>query len=201
MREDEDDAQGTSAADTSLADGMGETAGSDDEFSSSTEPFGDDLPDETYGDSDDESPDGGFGDSYDDESTSGDGGYSDTYGDGDSSTTADTEPDDTGVFDTDDTDDTDGTLPTDDDAAVDPLDMEAHDASPLEGIGYLLDQVRDALLGEDDAASPASPFDAEPEDVASDSDLDLTGDGVVDRADLHEAGQIFDFRVEDGHHG
>ena len=76
----------------------------------------------------------------------------------------------------------------------------AQDDSPLEGIGYLLDEVREALFGDDDAAA-ASPFDTDPVDLETETDLDLTGDGMVDRADLHEAASSLDFRVGDGHHG
>ena len=180
MRPEDDASDSSAAADTSLADGLGETVEPGDDVSS-TDPYGDEWPDDSYGDTEDEDDDGG---------------YSDTYGDGDGSTTVEPETDDTGIFGPDDEPDT---LPTEDDASVD-LDIESHDASPLEGVGYLLDQVRDALLG-DDEGTGSSPFDADPGDLASDSDLDLTGDGLVDGADLHEAGHVLDFGVEDGHPG
>ncbi len=76
----------------------------------------------------------------------------------------------------------------------------AQDNSPLEGIGFLIDEVREALFGDEDAAA-ASPFDTDPVDLETDTDLDLTGDGVVDRADLHEAASSFDFGVSGGGHG
>jgi hypothetical protein len=60
--------------------------------------------------------------------------------------------------------------------------------------------VREALFGEDDAAA-ASPFDTDPGDVGTDTDLDLTGDGLVDRDDLNEAASSLDFDVSGGHHG
>lgn len=193
MRPEDDASHSSAAADTSLADGFGETVEPGDV--SSTDPYGGEGPDEP---SSDGYGDGSAGDSYDDDTygeDEGAGGYSDTYGDGDGSTTVETETDDTGIFGPDEPD----TLPSEDDASVD-LDIESHDASPVEGIGYLLDQVRDALLG-DDEGTGSSPFDADPGDLASDSDLDLTGDGLVDGADLDEAGHVLDFGVEDGHPG
>lgn len=194
MRPEDDASDSSAAADTSLADGLGETVEPGDDVSS-TDPYGDEWPDEPYDDGyGDEWPDDSHGDTDDEDDD--DGGYSDTYGDGDGSTTVEPETDDTGIFGPDDEPDT---LPTEDDASVD-LDIESHDASPLEGVGYLLDQVRDALLGDDEGAG-SSPFDADPGDLASDSDLDLTGDGLVDGADLHEAGHVLDFGVEDGHPG
>jgi len=193
MRPEDDASDSSAAADTSLADGFGETVEPGDDVSS-TDPYGDEWPDEPYGDGDgDEPTDDSTSDSYDEDE--GDGGYSDTYGDGDGSTTVEPETDDTGIFGPDEPD----TLPSEEDASVE-LDLESYDASPLEGIGYLLDQVRDALVG-DDEGSGASPFDADPGDIASDSDLDLTGDGLVDGADLDEAGHVLDFGVEGGHHG
>ncbi|HEX6568300.1 MAG TPA: hypothetical protein VF015_04015, partial [Acidimicrobiales bacterium] len=86
----------------------------------------------------------------------------------------------------------------------------AHDASPLEGVGYLVDQVHDALFGDDDEASAAfeadpltAAFETDPADLASDTDLDLTGDGVVNHADLLEAEHPLDFHVGglEGPHG
>ena len=58
--------------------------------------------------------------------------------------------------------------------------------------------IEDELFGEDDEAA-AGPFDTDPVDLETDTDLDLTGDGVVDRADLHEAGSALDFDVSGGH--
>ena len=66
----------------------------------------------------------------------------------------------------------------------------AQDNSPLEGIGFLIDEVREALFGEDDAGAPPARSTPIPVDLGTDTDLDLTGDGVVDRADLHEAGLV-----------
>jgi hypothetical protein len=208
MRENDDDSpdQGDGG---SLADGLGETAGPDDQ-SSTTEPYGDSDFDDSYGD--DGYGDDGYGD--DTGSTSGD----------DSGTTADDdvvildEPEDTGstsdnggygegdgdggvvIYEEEDDaadggDDGDGPVSDGPDGSFDDSDLLAQDASPLEGIGYLIDEVRDALFGEDDEASP-SAFDSDPAELESDTDLDLTGDGVVDTADLHEAGSVLDFDVE-----
>ncbi|HEX8804541.1 MAG TPA: hypothetical protein VF743_10115 [Acidimicrobiales bacterium] len=50
-----------------------------------------------------------------------------------------------------------------------------------------------------DGSDPPSPFDMEPGDIVTDTDLDVTGDGVIDGADFHEAATaIFDFGVD--HH-
>ncbi len=88
-----------------------------------------------------------------------------------------------------------------DGTTLDDVDLVAQDNSPLEGIGFLIDEVREALFGGDDPAA-ASPFDTDPVDLETETDLDLTGDGVVDRADLHEAASSFDFEVGGGHgHG
>ena len=89
---------------------------------------------------------------------------------------------------------------TDDGSTLGDEDLLAQDNSPLEGIGFLIDEVREALFGEDDAAA-ASPFDTDPGDIGTDTDLDLTGDGLVDRADLHEAASSLDFDVSGGPHG
>jgi hypothetical protein len=81
------------------------------------------------------------------------------------------------------------------------LDLEGNENDPLEGVGYLIEELKDALLGEDDETdvlADPSPFDADPADVASDTDLDLSGDGLVDGHDLDEAGSILDFDVTDG---
>ena len=181
MRPDENDSP-ERGADGSLADGRSDI--------SSAEPFGDDTYDDdvfddsygedTYGDDDDgdDNEDGGFGD----------GSTEPVDDDGGGVLVPD---EDTTVLDTDDT------LPGD----TGDLELEGHENDPLEGVGYLIDELRDALLGEDDQvdglAGP-SPFDADPVDVASDADLDFTGDGVVDGHDLHEAGSVFDFDVSDG---
>ncbi|HEX6419097.1 MAG TPA: hypothetical protein VFZ77_11395 [Acidimicrobiales bacterium] len=116
----------------------------------------------------------------------GDGGFEDTYGDG-------------GAF-------GEGEVPGDapDHTPVD--DLPTRDASPLEGLGYLIEQVREALFGADEGATAGpgtdplasaieagAPDPAEPADLVTDSDLDLTGDGVVDDYDLVEAEHPFDF--------
>jgi len=148
----------------SLAEGLGETA-EPGGGSSSSGPFGDD----TYGDTD-----GGFGD-----------------GDVTDSTLDPADEDVTGGL----GDDGLG------DAGLEGVDLPSQDASPFEGIGYLIDQVREALFGPDDDAA-ASVLDAdplapgpgaEPADLATETDLDLTGDGVVDHGDLLEAEQPFGF--------
>jgi hypothetical protein len=49
-----------------------------------------------------------------------------------------------------------------------------------------------------DAAADGNLYDVDPGDVASDTDLDLTGDGLVDGADFHEAVTgFFDFGVDE----
>jgi hypothetical protein len=167
MRED-DDPQGGEAQ-GSLADGLGQTPG---ETPPATDTYGDDSID-----------DGAFGDGADDGDTTGD---------------ADT----TGPTDTVDGADVGGDLDPDvaelpDDPSGDHESALAQDASPLEGIGFLLDELHDALFGDDEGA--ASGLAPDPAELTSGTDLDLTGDGVVDGADLHEAEEPFDFGV-DGHH-
>ncbi|MDD9369434.1 MAG: hypothetical protein PV358_04915 [Acidimicrobiales bacterium] len=172
MRED-DDPQGGEAQ-GSLADGLGQTPG---ETPSATDAYGDDNID-----------DGAYGDGADD-------------GDGDGDTTGD--DDTTGPADT--ADDADSGDDLDPDVAALPDDPSgahasalAQDASPLEGIGFLLDELHDALFGDDEGA--ASEFGPDPAELTTGTDLDLTGDGVVDGADLREAEDPFDFGV-DHHHG
>jgi hypothetical protein len=187
---DEDDPQ-PGSADDSLADGLDETT--EGGFSSSSDPYGDTDDDDDYGDDGYvEDDDDGYDedDSYDDGGDDGD-----TYGDGDSTT-----------FPGDDEDDDTIDVDSDDDGGLDPgvppegeLDPVAHDASPLEGIGFLLDEIGDALFGEDDDDASVQLFD-DPADATTDTDLDLTGDGVVDRADLHEARSLLDFKVAEGDH-
>jgi hypothetical protein len=189
MRPDENDSP-ERGADGSLADGRSDV--------SSAEPFGDDTyDDEVFDDEvfDDSYGEDNYGDdSYGDDNSDEDGGF------GDGSTEPVEEDDDGGILAPDEDTtilDTDDSVP----AASGDLELEGHENDPLEGVGYLIDELRDALLGEDDQvdglAGP-SPFDADPVDVASDTDLDLTGDGVVDGHDLHEAGSVFDFDVSDG---
>ena len=201
MRENDDDAPVTEPQ-GSLVDGLGETA-EPGAYESSGDPYGEtDFGDDTYGD-DTSGDDDSYGDdtSGDDDSYGTDDSYGDddaydtdgTYGDGDGSSSED---------DTDATvDDVDTTVVDDDSTTVGDEDLLAQDNSPLEGIGFLIEEVRDALFGDDEAA--AGPFDTDPVDLETDTDLDLTGDGVIDRADLHEAASSFDFDVSTGapHHG
>ena len=83
--------------------------------------------------------------------------------------------------------------------------MVGHENSPFESVGHLLEEIGDALFGdegdgeEEALVAAASPFDGDPADIASDEDLDLTGDGLIDGADLHEATSVFDFGVSGGH--
>lgn len=171
MRED-DDPQGGEAQ-GSLADGLGQTPG---ETPSATDAYGDDNID-----------DGAYGDGADD--GDGDG---DTTGDDDTTGPADTADDaDSGDLDPDV-----AALPDDPSGAHE--SALAQDASPLEGIGFLLDELHDALFGDDEGA--ASEFGPDPAELTTGTDLDLTGDGVVDGADLREAEDPFDFGV-DHHHG
>lgn len=180
MRPDENDSP-EGGADGSLAGGRSDV--------SSAEPFGEDTYDEEIFDDDD-------GVEVDDEDVvvDEDGGF------GDGSTEPVEEDDGGGVLVPDDDTtilDSDDALPT----GSGDLELEGHENDPLEGVGYLIDELQDVLLGEDDPvaglAGP-SPFDADPVDVASDTDLDLTGDGVIDGHDLDEAQSVFDFDVSDG---
>jgi hypothetical protein len=168
MRED-DDPQGGEAQ-GSLADGLGQIPG---ETPSATDAYGDDSVD-----------DGAYGDGADD---------GDTTSDVDTTDTADT-ADDADVG--DDLDPDVAALP--DDPSGSHESALAQDASPLEGIGFLLDELHDALFGDDEGA--ASELGPDPAELTTGTDLDLTGDGVVDGADLHEAEDPFDFGV-DHHHG
>jgi hypothetical protein len=201
MRENDDDVPAP-GPEGSLADGLGETS-EPGGYESSGDPYGDtDLGDDSYGDDTDGTDDTyGADDTYGTDDTHGaDDTYGTdetdgTYGDGDGSAVddgrdADAEPD----VDADVTASGDGSILGDD-------ALLAQDNSPLEGIGFLIDEVREALLGEDDAAAAASPFDTEPGNLETDTDLDLTGDCLVDRADLHEAASSLDFDVSDGHRG
>lgn len=209
MRENDDDAPGGSGG-GSLAEGLGETSGGGGGYSTTTEPYGDvdDGFGDTYGDDYDD-------DSYGDRSTSGDDDV-DLDVDDTSDVDVETDLDDDGGFgvgevidggtggeaadeaadggpdlEDPDLDDTG----VDDSGVDDPFGSDgAEAASPLEGIGFLLDQVREALFGEDDAAAGA--FQPDPAELASDTDLDLTGDGLVDGADLHEAASPLDFDVD-----
>jgi hypothetical protein len=110
--------------------------------------------------------------------------------------------DDTGQVDEVDpgtVDDADGSIAGADDGGI-----LAESSSPLEGIGYILDELHSALFGEDEGAAADDAVNAalsqDPVDLETDTDLDLSGDGVVDPDDLHEAGSPFDFGV-DAHGG
>ena len=170
----------------SLADGVGEV-------SSTTDPFGDGLPDDDFDDEFDD--DTGIDDTY---------GH-DTYGDGDGFGDGSGEPDSSVDVGVDDRGSDDGTV-LDSDDELPELELVGHENSPFESVGHLLEEIGDALFGDesegdDEAlAAAASPFDADPVDLASDEDLDLTGDGVIDGADLHEATSVFDFGVSGPHH-
>jgi hypothetical protein len=236
MRNPDDDVSGQGADGGSLADGLGETAGPG-EYSSTSDPFGDGDLDDPHDDDDTTAAtgsddtdvtdgdgtfdtDGGTGtddDTYDtgiddtvgsdtgtDETNGSDRSDDGTFGDGET----DAGGDSGGVFDGGSSDrDDDGSV-TSDGGVLDGTDLLAQDASPLEGIGFLLDELHDALLGDDDEAAlieqeeaAFSQLDQDPADIASDSDLDLTGDGVVDGADLHEARSVFDFEPGQAHEG
>jgi hypothetical protein len=80
----------------------------------------------------------------------------------------------------------------------------AESSSPLEGIGYVLDELHGALFGDDEADAADEAVNAalsqDPADLETDTDLDMSGDGVVDPDDLDEASSPFDFGV-DAHGG
>jgi hypothetical protein len=128
-----------------------------------------------------------------------------TFGDGEPvgpEADVDVDSDDTGQAEEVDpgaVDDADGTGVGGEDASI-----LAETSSPLEGIGYILDELHSALFGEDEAGAADEAVNAalsqDPVDLETDTDLDLTGDGVVDQADLHEAESPFDFGV-DAHGG
>lgn len=200
MRERDDD-EPVGAVGGSLAEGVGETTG-DGGALSSAEPYGDtDLGDDAGGDEpyedEDEADDADGDDAYADESYE-DEVYEDdeddadgaTYGDGDPA--SDDLPDDAGA----DPAGVDESV-TEDEPPFDGADL-AHDGSPLDGIDFLVDEVREALFAPDDDPG-TGPLDTDPVDLETDTDLDLTGDGLVDTADLHEAASPFDFDVSDGH--
>jgi hypothetical protein len=188
MRENDDDSgdPGTPVGD--LADGLGETS---EPALSDADPYGDTYGDDTFGEGDDGDDTSGEGDS--------------TYGDGDGA--------DGGVLVEEETDvDLDDTTATSDDDAggldIAATDPEPEASDPLEGIGFLLDELHDALFGEDDAdplATLAAEAEAEaalgPADVPTDTDHDFNGDGVVDQADLHDVVSQFDLGGDEGPHG
>ena len=151
----------------------------------------DDIPSDT---GDDDTGTGGRDDVDVDVDSPSDGSGDGGYGDGDAGGDVVIYEDDVQVG-----DDTVG--PSDDAAADDGTSLDdggllPEDASPLEGIGYLLEQVRDALLGDGDEDASAA-FDADPAALASDTDL--AGDGVVGGAGLHEAASSLDPEVDEAH--
>ena len=198
MRERDDD-EPVEAVGGSLAEGVGETAGTAGALSPA-EPYGDtDLGDDADDDEayEDEADDVYSDEAYEDEvyeddedeaegASTGDA----TYGDGDPTTGE--PPDDAGA----DTPGGDESV-TEDEPPFDSADL-VHDGSPLDGIDLLVDEVREVLFASDDDAA-TGPLDTDPVDLETDTDLDLTGDGLVDPADLHEAASPFDFDVSDGH--
>jgi serine-type D-Ala-D-Ala carboxypeptidase (penicillin-binding protein 5/6) len=201
-----DDTYGDEGLDDTYGDDTdgedGSTTGADD---SNDDSYDDGYGDDTYagevGDPTD--PGDADGDDSHGDGTDGDG----TYGDGDTSDD-DTSDDDVVIEDETDAPDADGddagTGADADTSAVDtdPADIGPEAADPLEGVGFLLDELRDALFGEDDGSAAVAEPDLGPDvaEVASDTDLDLTGDGLVDGADLHEAASPFDFGVDEGGH-
>jgi hypothetical protein len=189
---DQDDPQ-PGSADDSLADGLDETIQGG--FSSSTDPYGDNYDGDDYDEDDDDYDEDEDDDGYDEDDSYGED-DGDSYGDGDSTTWPGDDPDDDVTV----ADEGDGGGLDPDIPESGELDPVAHDASPLEGVGFILDEIGDALFGEDDDEAATSLFDTDPADAATDTDLDLTGDGVVDRADLHEARSVFDFRVAESDH-
>ena len=197
MRENDDDAPAT-GPEGSLADGVGETMDQGD-HASSGDPYGDVDFDDSYGEDTADTSDTS-GDGTDD--TDGTGAGDDPYGTDDTYDTDGTYGDGDGADDAGSADDVPADEPdtTTDGGVSDDEAFVAQDGSPLEGIGFLLDEVREALFGDDDAAA-ATPFDTDPVDLETETDLDLTGDGLVDSADLHEAASSLDFHVGDGHHG
>lgn len=106
----------------------------------------------------------------------------DTYGDGDTG-------DGVVVHDDTATDDVDVTVVPDD---GEPLEPQA--ASPLEGVGYLIEQVRDALFGDDQGASA----DLDASDALAGDAFGLAGDGADGQ---HDAASLVDVEVDDLHHG
>ncbi|HET6772745.1 MAG TPA: hypothetical protein VFH36_05510 [Acidimicrobiales bacterium] len=210
MRDDDDEASDGSGG-TPLAEGLGEIIGSGG-HSSASDPYGDgDLGtdvDDSYDDDttvatapDDDTtvvttPEDDGGTVTETDGTTPDDG---TFGDGDPvGPDVDVGIDDTGQVDEVDpgaVDDADGTTAGADDAGI-----LAESSSPLEGIGYILDELHGALFGEDEAGAADDVVNAalsqDPVDLETETDLDLTGDGVVDPDDLHEAGSPFDFGVD-----
>jgi hypothetical protein len=166
MRDDDDDAAGSAGG--PLAEGLGEVIGSGGPASTG-DPLGDGAP-------------------------SGEG----TFGDGEPAG-PEADPD----VDVDDAGDIgEGEVGAADDAGTigGGDGILAESSSPLEGIGYILDELHSALFGDDEAAATDEAVNAalsqDPADLETDTDLDLTGDGVVGPDDLDEAASPFDFGVE-----
>jgi hypothetical protein len=144
-------------------DTAGSLADGREDVATSTEPFGDDAYDEEVFDDDSYGDDSYGDDSYEEDVFEDDG----DFGDG-------------------------TTEPVEGGGDAD-LDVVGHDNDPLEGVGYLIEELREALLGEDDGSEV---------EIVDDGDLDLAGDGSVDGSvdahDLDEAGSVLDLDVSDG---
>jgi hypothetical protein len=192
MRDNDDDAGDSGAPVGDLAGGLGETSGPS---TSSTDPYGDTYGDDGYGD-----------DSYGDDS------YGDGSGDGSDVDVNDGTDGDVLIEDETDTDLDDTTPPADGDAGdldISATDPEPEAADPLEGVGFLIDELHDALFGEDEvdplaaAEADAAAIEAalDPGEVPTDTDLDLNGDGVVDGHDLHDIVSQFGLDGDGGAHG
>ena len=225
MRGDDDDnAQGDSTSGGPLAEGLGETVdpGVSSSTSDAYGDVGDSYGDDSYGDgsdttTDDTTTDDSYGDdtttddSYGDDTTTDDSYATTTTDDsyGDDTTTDDSYGDDTEVDDTygDGAGTEDGTDVPDEptgegddvdvtvDGGLDGTELLTESESPLDGIRYVLDELHDALFGDDEATvgeAVGSGLDTDPTDLPTDTDLDLNGDGVVDTADLHELESGFD---------
>jgi hypothetical protein len=213
MRGDDDDAQGDGSSGGPLAEGLGETV-EPGVPSSTSDTYGD--VDDTYG-SDTYGSDTTTGDTSTDDTYDGD-----TYGDESDTTTDDSYVDDSygndtygedgsaddGTFgDGDGADDgtdlpqdttTDGDVDTDltVDESLEVPDLVTESESPLDGMRYVLDELHDALFGEDEdtvGEAVGSGLETDPAELETDTDLDLNGDGVVDPADLHQLLSPFDF--------
>ena len=210
MRDDDESPDGSGGA--PLAEGLGEIIGSGG-HSSTSDPYGDGDLGVEVGDAYDEdttvattpdddttvatTPDDGT--IPDDAGTTPDDG---TFGDGEP---VGPEVDvDVGIDDTGQVDEADPGAGDDADTTAADEGILAESSSPLEGIGYILDELHSALFGEDEAAAADEAVNTalsqHPVELETDTDLDLTGDGVVDPDDLHEAGSPFDFGV-DAHGG
>jgi hypothetical protein len=203
MRGDDDDVQGDGTAGGPLAEGLGETeapgasSSADDTYGDAGDTYGSD----TYGDDGDGS-DTTSGDTSTDDTYGADSYGTDTYGDADATTDGDgTFGDGDGTTDADVLDDTadadvvDVTV----DGGADGTELLTESESPIDGIRYVLDELHEALFGEEDATvgeAAATGFENDPADVVTETDLDFNGDGVADRADLDEVTSSFDFDAD-----